>query len=148
MPNDLVGWVVATPIDAAGDKRQRDTNTQTEVVRYGKVLTHDTSACVTRVLPQYINHRGRAVTITPNDAPITPMGMQDVIDGLWVEKPLTELRPVLSNKGRVWGLAECTDLHPLETKLAAIPGVAPAVPISPAAQATSPSSTRSNGSSP
>ena len=36
---------------------------------------------------------------------------------------------MLTFKGKIWGIAEHTDVHPTETHLPAIPGVCPAVPL-------------------
>ena len=125
---DIIGWTELQ--DKAGVKRSMNRNTLNfdEHIRYGKVVSIDTSTSSARILPVRINHFGTPVPITPTDKATTPQLIQQAIDNtLPIVISLKDLRPTIGHKRRVWGLQEELDLHPTELKLAEIPELYPAV---------------------
>ena len=130
-PDEIVGWTSISPNPAlAASSSARDTNRQLETEHYGKVISFDAATLSVQLLPQTIGVHGTPVTITPKDTPTNPLSIDDMTrDELPITIHLSELRQVLTFKGKIWGIAEHTDVHPTETHLPAIPGVCPAVPL-------------------
>ena len=126
---EIVGWIEVSSDASAGIKRARNTNNETETTRYGKVLKFEKETSTVNVLPMRINHYGHAVTIVPDHDVTNPDAIQKTIDeDLPIDLHLRDIRSTVSLKDRIWGLADCTDLDPLNTRLPEIPGIAPAIP--------------------
>ena len=68
------------------------------------------------------------VNIEASGAPIAPTPNADGTYSSAITIGIEELREVIMLKGKIWGPAETTDLHPTETKLAAVSNLFPAVP--------------------